>query len=163
MILWANKAALNLLGYERDEYVGHHMSEFHVERAEIDEILRKLLAGEGLIDQPAKLRCKDGSIKHVLINSNAYFEDGEFIHTRCFTRDVTARVKVEEELRRYAEELALSNEELYVFSYAASHDLQEPLRTIQSFINISVEILTALLAWSRHQSGAPTFGATETT
>ncbi len=29
-ILWANKEELKLLGYHRDEYVGHSISEFHV-------------------------------------------------------------------------------------------------------------------------------------
>jgi PAS domain-containing protein len=35
------------------------------------------------------MRCKDGSIRHVLINSSGYFEDGKFVHSRCFTRDIT--------------------------------------------------------------------------
>jgi len=51
-------------------------------------MLSKLLAGESLYDYPPRLLCKDGSIKYVLIHSNAYFEDGNSSHTRCFTRDV---------------------------------------------------------------------------
>jgi PAS domain S-box-containing protein len=50
--------------------------------------------------------------------------------------DITEKKKNEQELKRYAEDLALSNEELYVFSYAASHDLQEPLRNVENFINL---------------------------
>jgi PAS domain S-box-containing protein len=52
-----------------------------------------------------RLRAKDGSIKHVLLSSNAYFRDGEFVHTRCFTRDITERRRVEEALRRSERQL----------------------------------------------------------
>jgi len=88
-ILWANRAELDLLGYEPEEYIGRHIAEFHVDEQAIDDMLRRLLNGEDLINHPARLRCKDGSERHVLIHSNAYFKDGEFIYTRCFTRDVT--------------------------------------------------------------------------
>jgi PAS domain S-box-containing protein len=35
------------------------------------------------------MRCKDGRTKHVVIDSSVLWRDGEFVHTRCFTRDVT--------------------------------------------------------------------------
>ena len=50
-----------------------------------------LQAGETLSDYSARLRCKDGSIKHVRINSSVFREQGRFVHTRCFTRDITNR------------------------------------------------------------------------
>ena len=90
-ILWANRAELQLLGYEWDEYVGRHIADFHADPATIDYILTTLLSGGALYDQPARLRCKDGSIKHVLIHSNGHFEDGRLRYTRCFTRDATER------------------------------------------------------------------------
>jgi len=37
------------------------------------------------------MRAKDGSIKDVLINSTVLWENGRFVHTRCFTLDVTDR------------------------------------------------------------------------
>jgi PAS domain S-box-containing protein len=90
-ILWANKAELQMLGYRWEEYVGHNVSEFHVDEPVIGDILCRLTGGETLYDQPARLRCKDGSIKHVVIHSNAHFENGELRYTRCFTRDATER------------------------------------------------------------------------
>jgi PAS domain S-box-containing protein len=91
-ILWANRAELELLGYSREEYVGRHIAEFHVDRPVIESILSTLAAGGTLRDQPARLLCKDGSIRHVLIHSNGCFESGELMYTRCFTRDATDRV-----------------------------------------------------------------------
>jgi PAS domain S-box-containing protein len=98
-ILRVNQTELDLLGYSRDEYVGRHIAEFHVDRPVIDDILARLARGETLHDQPARLRCKDGSIRDVLIDSNVRFADGRFIHTRSFTRDVTDRTRAEHALR----------------------------------------------------------------
>jgi len=65
----------------------------------ICDILGRLQAGEELHEYPARLRCKDGSIKDVLIDSSVMFRDGGFVHTRCFTRDVTDRKRAEERVR----------------------------------------------------------------
>lgn len=92
VILRANKYELDTLGYEHDEYVGHHITEFHADPEVIADILGRLGRNETLRDYEASLRAKDGSIRHVLINSNVrWSEDGEFLHTRCFTQDVTDR------------------------------------------------------------------------
>jgi PAS domain S-box-containing protein len=101
-ILRVNQAELDLLGYRRDEYVGRSIAEFHEEAPVIEDILRRLTSGEVLHDYPTRLRCKNGSLKDVLIDSSAYFEDGKFIHTRCFTRDVTAQRAAEQATERLA-------------------------------------------------------------
>lgn len=98
-ILRANPAELEMLGYAEAEYIGHSIVEFHVDRPVIDDILCRLNAGEVIRDYPARLRARDGSIRDVLISSSVYRLDGEFHHTRCFTRDVTAQREAEEAAR----------------------------------------------------------------
>jgi PAS domain S-box-containing protein len=88
-ILHANKAELDLLGYPAEEYIGRPISEFHVDQAVVEDILARLARGETLIKSPARLRAKDGSIRHVEISSSANIRDGQFINTRCMTADVT--------------------------------------------------------------------------
>ena len=94
-ILRANRAELDMLGYTREEYLGRSIAEFHADGDVICDILDRLTAGEKLTEYPARLRCKDGSIKDVLIDSSVMWNDGRFIHTRCFTRDITERRRAE--------------------------------------------------------------------
>jgi two-component system, cell cycle sensor histidine kinase and response regulator CckA len=107
-ILRVNQAELDLLGYEERQYVGRNIAEVHEDPAVIDDILRRLMSGEVLHDYPARLRCKNGSIKDVLIDSSAHFENGVLIHTRCFTRDVTAQRQAQESNARLAAIIASS-------------------------------------------------------
>lgn len=144
IIVWANKAELQLLGYTEEEYIGHHIAEFHADRPIIDDILTRLSRNETLNQYEALLRCKDGTIRNVVINSNVLWEDGNFVHTRCFTLDVTekrkaeqflskANAELEHKVKERTLELSRKNEELEQFTYAASHDLKEPIRKIHFF------------------------------
>jgi PAS domain S-box-containing protein len=111
-ILWANRAELDLLGYTADEYVGRPIADFHVDEEAIADILTRLGRGEQLHNYEARMRAKDGSIKHVVISSNVYSRDGKFIHTRCFTRDDTQRRKAEEALRQSQRQLQIVTDAL---------------------------------------------------
>ncbi|WP_011579963.1 MULTISPECIES: PAS domain-containing sensor histidine kinase [Chelativorans] len=106
----ANKAELALLGYTAEEYVGRHIAEFHADAPVIGDILQKLSCGERLDRYPARLRAKDGTIKHVLITSNSRFQDGKFANTRCFTTDVTGLYEAELARRESEERLAATYE-----------------------------------------------------
>ncbi len=107
-ILRANQAELDLLGYTAPDYVGHHIAEFHLDRAAVDQLLARLRAGEIVSEFPARLRCKDGAVRAVLIDSSSYREGGRFVHSRCVTRDITAQRRTEEDLQRAQERLRLA-------------------------------------------------------
>lgn len=44
IILCANRAELELLGYAAEEYVGRHIAEFHVDPAVVEDTLARLCA-----------------------------------------------------------------------------------------------------------------------
>lgn len=88
-ILWANDTELKLLGYSAEEYVGRFIGDFHMDQDVVRDILGRLSNDETVNACPARLRAKDGSIKHVMINSNVYrHKNGEFEHSRCFTTSI---------------------------------------------------------------------------
>ncbi|MFC0254616.1 PAS domain-containing protein [Massilia consociata] len=90
-ILWADRAELQMLGYHWEEYVGRHIDNFHVDVEIVDLILDTLLSGGVLVDQPARLRRKDGTIRHVRMLSSSCFKDGRLRYSTCITRDDTER------------------------------------------------------------------------
>jgi signal transduction histidine kinase/CheY-like chemotaxis protein len=92
-----------MLGYSRDEYVGRHISEFHVDRDAADDILARLARGEVLHNYECRLRCKNGETKIVLLTSSAVWDDGKFVQARCFSRDITARQYAADSLKFLAE------------------------------------------------------------
>ncbi len=89
IIVFANKAELDLLGYDEDEYIGQPLSKFYHDAAIFEKLFLKLRK-EGLLkNQQAKMICKDGSLKDVMVSCNFYDEGKNMIHSRCFTRDIT--------------------------------------------------------------------------
>ncbi|MFN2502370.1 MAG: PAS domain S-box protein [Pyrinomonadaceae bacterium] len=104
-ILWANRAELEMLGYSKEEYIGRNITEFHADGDVIHDMLLRLTEREKLDNHEATLLAKDGSVRHVIINSDVLWEGDVFVHTRCFTRDITERKLAEEALRHAHHEL----------------------------------------------------------
>lgn len=135
IIIWANRHELRMLGFRAEEYIGRHIAEFHVDQPVIEDILQRLGRNEIIHEQEAWMRCKDGSLKQVVIDSSVYWEDGKFVHTRCFTRDVTERKRAEEAVRsseeRYRSLVAATTS--VVWSADASGEFSEPQPSWESY------------------------------
>jgi PAS domain S-box-containing protein len=115
-ILWANQAELEMLGYAREEYVGRRIADFHVDQSVAADLVARLSRHETIREVEARLRCKDGTVRHVLIDGNVVARDGEPVQTCCFTRDISA--------------LRLVSRERELFLGMLGHDLRNPLGAI---------------------------------
>ena len=80
-------------------------------------------------------RKNDGSEFPVEISLSPLDTD-EGLLVSAAIRDITERKRIEAQLKAYNRELEVKNTELEQFAYVASHDLQEPLRTVSSFVEL---------------------------
>jgi len=87
LIVYANQCELEVLGYEASEYLGHHVSEFQIDKVCLDDMMARLGRFECLKNYPAKVQAKQ-RIKYIIYNSSVYEQDGEFVHTRCYGTEV---------------------------------------------------------------------------
>ena len=132
-ILWANSAELDLVGYSEPEYVGQHIAEFLVEPETAADILHRLAREESVTSHETRLRTKDGSIKQVLIDGSGLFRDGQFVHSRLVTRDITGLMEREQAARHRAEATSHLKDE---FLALLSHELRTPLGAILVWLGL---------------------------
>src|ERR1700752_889213 len=74
-ILWANRAELRLLGYAEDEYVGHHVAEFHADVSACAALLARIRCGESFANHEVVLRARRGEPKQVLMTVQVRWSD----------------------------------------------------------------------------------------
>ena len=139
-ILNWNKGAQKIKGYKDEEIVGKNFSVFYLEddrRNKLPEELIQLAEREGRAMHEGWRKRKDGSkFWGSIVITALHDRDGNVIGFSKVTRDLTERKLAEDTMRQHAAELEMKNKQLEQFAYIASHDLQEPLRKIQTFIQV---------------------------
>ncbi len=135
--LRVNDALCRITGYARDVLLAMGPYDItHPDDVEAGhELSARLMRGEleEYVRDKRYIR-RDGTTVGVHITIGVVRDQaGSPLHLLSMVEDVTERVKADEQLRVYAEALRESNKDLQRFAYVASHDLQEPLRSIVSF------------------------------
>jgi PAS domain S-box-containing protein len=135
-----NTAALELLGYSRDELLNMNVTDlFPPDELTQNPVHFDTLRDGQIVISERRLRRKDGRL--IIVETSArMLPDGQIL---AITRDITGRKQAEERLEHTSRELAQSNEELKRFAYIVSHDLRAPLVNLKGFAS---ELRSALEA-----------------
>jgi PAS domain S-box-containing protein len=139
VVSW-NEGAERIKGYRAEEIIGQPFSRFYpAEDIHNGKPVRELaLAAErgSFEDEGWRVR-KDGTrfLANVVITA-LRDQNGRLRGFGKITRDITELKESEQHLGKTMAELKRSNDDLELFAYVASHDLQEPLRMVASYTQL---------------------------
>lgn len=136
-IVRVNKALADMLGVTKQDLMGRKCYEiFH---GLSGPIINCPHARAIQTKKPAYLRLEEPYLgrKVFRVSSTPLFDaGGNVTGTVHNVRDITYQESLAQSKRQATEELRRSNEELEEFAYVASHDMQEPLRTVSSYVQL---------------------------
>lgn len=135
-----NIGARKIKGYEAEEIIGKNFRVFYTPEDRKSGKPGRLLSiakSEGRVQDEGYRVQKSGNTFWGSVTITAIHNDsGELIGFSKVTRDLSERKAAEDEKEKQACQLEAKNHELEQFATIASHDLQEPLYTISSFVTI---------------------------
>jgi PAS domain S-box-containing protein len=136
--LSVNKAAERVTGYSREVLLQSNIVSLlaPAQKTLVEELILEPAGGSGPISCEVEFFTKDGGTAVLEVSTRLQFKDGMPSSVQAIARDITERKYAEKRLAEQAEELARSNAELEHFAYVASHDLQEPLRMVSSYVRL---------------------------
>lgn len=145
-----NKGVKRIYGFEEIELVGRNYSVFFTKNDKDKNIPGSVIAGavrEGKYSHEGWRIRQNGTVFWSSIVLTALKnEDETIVGFSMITRDLTERRIADEKMSKHAElleqkniDLENMNRELQSFAYISSHDLQEPLRKIQTFADRILE------------------------
>jgi PAS domain S-box-containing protein len=138
VIHW-NKGGELIKGYTEQDVLGKHFRMFYPEEdrnSKLPEQQLERAANHGkAVYEGWRLRKDKTPFWGSIVLTALHDDNGNVIAFSKVTRDLTERKNAEDILRAKNSELENLNQELASFAYVASHDLQEPLRKIQTFLS----------------------------
>jgi len=127
-------------GFNRENLIGHSVYNIYNNPDDRELFLSEIKKSGVVKDYELSIRKNNGELMYVSINATIQFDhQGNPTHINGSLRDITQRRINELEIESQNKRLQIQNKELEQFSYIASHDLQEPLRTLISFAELLKE------------------------